>query len=114
MTEMLAPPEAPLESDDAPRGTWWPRIRLAIGLIVFGSLLLVTVGWLALTSPGPWVEVRPAPVAEQVGAGRTMLRKILSARTNGALVGEVTFDSAELDGFGALSGDLFKPNRAFA
>jgi hypothetical protein len=36
------------------------------------------------------------------------------ARANGALVGEITFDPTELDGFGALAGDLFKPDRAFA
>jgi hypothetical protein len=114
MTEPVASTEAPFETQEAPRRKLWQRVRLAITIAIFAGLLLATIGWLALTSPGPWVEARPAPVAEQVGAGRSMLRKILMARANGALVGEITFDPTELDGFGALAGDLFKPDRAFA
>jgi len=97
-----------------PRRVTWARVRLALVFTGIALALLATITWFAATSTSPWVAERPAPTAEQVGAGRAVLNKLLRARASGALVGDVTFDPAELDGFGALAGDLFKPDRAFA
>jgi len=114
MADELVLPETQTVPALRRRRLTWHRVRVALVVAVLAFLFLITVGWMLLTSSAPWVAERPAPVAEQVGAGRAVLNKILRARANGALVGDITINPAELDGFGALAGDMFKPDRAFA
>ncbi|HMJ06004.1 MAG TPA: hypothetical protein VK474_07085 [Chthoniobacterales bacterium] len=66
--------------------------------------------WFLLTSPAPVVPLRPAPTAEQVGAGRDAYRKLRGAKgdRNGKWV---TLGPAQLDGLGALASHGLRPDR---
>lgn len=84
------------------RGRW---LALISASLVFGAIIL----WFTLTSSRPIVQMRAAPTAEEVGAGRDAYRQIREGRgkRGGSLV---ALGPEQLAGLGAVASHGFRPD----
>jgi len=96
-----------MPKDDRPAGRWRRRVWIAALLLA----LLAALALFAFTSGAPAVADRPAPSADQVGAGRKAALQLSSAESGVRRVARVHFGQAELDGIAALASHGFRPNR---
>ncbi len=85
----------------------WPLLLIG----VLSLVVAVAAGLLVLlTSPAPWVAPRPAPTAEQVGAGRDALLQLRGAADLPA-AHPIAFGPEQLDGIAALASHGLRPDR---
>jgi hypothetical protein len=85
----------------------WPSL-LAGALLLIAALAVALV--FLLTSPAPWVAARPAPTAEQVGAGRDALLQLRGA-ADAPAAHPIAFGPEQLDGIAALASHGLRPDR---
>jgi len=85
----------------------WPSL-LVVALLLIVALAAGLV--FLLTSPAPWVPPRPAPTAEQVGAGRDALLQLRGA-ADAPAAHPIAFGPDQLDGIAALASHGLRPDR---
>ena len=73
-------------------------------------VLVVVILWFTLTSAQPSLPLRPAPTADQVGAGRDAYRQLRDARGRRGGI-PLVLGPAQLDGLGAVASHGFRPDR---